>query len=366
MTRHSKEIPPENRYLRGARSQIQGRFEGAAREQFDDGWTPEEKSETELKTQVTIERARSIVSRNDSPDVGFDRSINPYRGCEHGCIYCYARPSHAYLELSPGLDFETRLFAKTNAAELLRQALAKPGYAPQPIALGANTDCYQPIERKYRITRQILEVLAECEHPVTLVTKSALVERDLDLLAPMARKNLVKVFVSIGTLDRELARKLEPRAASPQRRLDILKSLSKADVPCGVMVAALIPALNDKTLEQVLEAAAQAGAGEAAYVIMRLPNELKDLFKEWLAAHYPQRAEHVISIVRQMRGGRDNDPNFGSRMTGTGNYAELMEKRFDLACRRFNLNGHGAPRQRAELDCTRFRPPLPGGQMPLF
>jgi DNA repair photolyase len=362
MTRHSKEIL----HLRGARSQIQGRFETAAREEFDDGWTPEEKSGRELQTQVTVERARSILSTNDSPDVGFDRSINPYRGCEHGCIYCYARPSHAYLELSPGLDFETKLFAKTNAAELLREALAKPGYAAQPIALGANTDCYQPIERKFKITRQILEVLAECEHPVTLVTKSALVERDLDLLGPMAVKNLVKVFVSIGTLDRELARKLEPRAASPQRRLDMLKSLSKAGVPCGVMVAALIPALNDKTMEQVLEAAAQAGASEAAYVIMRLPNELKDLFKEWLAEHYPQRAAHVISIVRQMRGGRDNDPSFGSRMTGTGNYAELMEKRFDIACRKYGLNGHGAPRRRAELDCTRFRPPLRGGQLALF
>ncbi len=244
MTRHSKEIP----HLRGARSQIQGRFESAAREAFDDGWTPDEKSQTELKTQVTVERARSILSHNDSPDVGFDRSINPYRGCEHGCVYCYARPSHAYLELSPGLDFESKLFAKTNAAELLREALAKPGYAPQPSALGANTDCYQPIERKFRITRQILEVLAECEHPVTLVTKSALVERDLDLLGPMAQKNLVKVFVSIGTLDRELARKLEPRAASPQRRLDVLGNLSRNKIPCGVMVAALIPALNDKTM----------------------------------------------------------------------------------------------------------------------
>ena len=358
MSRHSKEIL----HLRGARSQLQGRFETAAREAFDDGWTPEEKSATELRTQVTIERARSIVSHNDSPDVGFDRSINPYRGCEHGCISCYARPSHAYLELSPGLDFESRLFAKTNAAELLREALAKPGYAPQPIALGANTDCYQPIERKFRITRQILELLAECEHPVTLVTKSALVERDLDLLAAMARNNLVKVFVSIGTLDRELARKLEPRAASPQRRLDVLRALSTHGIPCGVMVAALIPALNDKTMERVLEAAAQAGAAEAAYVILRLPNELKDLFKEWLAEHYPQRAQHVISIVRQMRGGRDNDPNFGSRMTGSGHYAELMEKRFDIACRKFGLN----ERRRAELDCTRFRPPRLGGQMTLF
>ena len=352
-------------HLRGARSFMQGRFETVARAPFDDGWTPEEKQQSELKTEVAIERARSIVSHNDSPDVGFDRSINPYRGCEHGCVYCYARPSHSYLELSPGLDFETKLFAKTNAAELLRETLAKPGYTAQPIALGANTDCYQPIERKFRITRQILEVLAECEHPVTLVTKSALVERDLDILAPMAKKNLVKVFVSIGTLDRELARKLEPRAASPQRRLDVLKALSRNQIPCGVMVAALIPALNDKTLEQVLESAAAAGAAEAAYVILRLPNELKDIFRQWLAAHYPQRAEHVISIVRQIRGGRDNDPRFGTRMSGTGNYAELIEKRFDIACRKYGLNGHGAPRCRAELDCSRFRAPR-GGQMTLF
>ena len=330
MPRHSKRETPQ---LRGACSFLPGRFESLGREPFDDGWTSEDAPAAELRTQVTLERARTIVSHNDSPDVGFDRSINPYRGCEHGCIYCYARPSHAYLELSPGLDFETRLFAKTNAAELLREALAKPGYAAKPIALGANTDCYQPIERKYRITRQILEVLAECEHPVTLVTKSALVERDLDLLAPMARKNLVQVFVSIGTLDRSLARRLEPRAASPQRRLDVLKALAGAGVPCGVMVAALIPALNDKTLEQVLEAAAAAGATEAAYVVLRLPNELKELFKEWLAAHYPERAEHVISIVRQMRGGRDNDPRFGTRMSGTGTYAGLLEKRFELACR---------------------------------
>ena len=353
-------------YLRGARSHLQGRFESEAREAFDDGWTPEEREAQALQTSVTIERARSIISRNDSPDVGFSQSINPYRGCEHGCIYCYARPSHSYLELSPGLDFETRLFAKTNAAELLREELSRPGYQPSPIALGANTDCYQPIERKHRITRSILEVLAECEHPVTLVTKSALVERDLDLLGPMAAKNLVKVFVSIGTLDRELARKLEPRADSPQRRLDVLKNLSKNNVPCGVMVAALIPALNDKTLEHVLEQAAAAGAAEAAYVIMRLPNELKVLFKEWLAAHYPQRADHVISIVHQMRGGRDNDPAFGTRMSGTGNYAELIEKLFDIACRRFCLNGHGPGRNRPERDCSRFRPPGRGGQLQLF
>ena len=356
----------ETTYLRGARSFAAGRFETLAREPFDDGWTPEEKDAAELQTSVTEERARSIISRNDSPDIGFAQSINPYRGCEHGCIYCYARPSHAYLELSPGLDFETKLFAKTNAAELLRAELSKPGYVPSPIAIGANTDCYQPIERKFRITRQILEILAECEHPFTMVTKSALVERDLDLLAPMAKKNLVKVFVSIGSLDRTLARKLEPRAASPQRRLDVLKALSEKEIPCGVMVAALIPGLNDKTLEEVLEAAAAAGAAEAAYVIMRLPNELKELFKEWLAAHYPERAGHVISIVHQMRGGRDNDPRFGSRMTGTGIFAELIEKRFDLACRRFGLNGHGAGRKPPSLDCNRFRPPSAAGQMSLF
>src|SRR2546421_6779471 len=356
----------ETTYLRGARSFVAGRFEALAREPFDDGWTPEERDAAELQTSVTEERARSIISRNDSPDIGFSQSINPYRGCEHGCVYCYARPSHAYLELSPGLDFETKLFAKTNAAELLRAELSKPGYVPSPIAIGANTDCYQPIERKFRITRQIVEILAECEHPFTMVTKSALVERDLDLLAPMAKKNLVKVFVSIASLDRTLARKLEPRAASPQRRMDVLRNLAQAGVPCGVMVAALIPGLNDKTLEEVLEGAAAADAAEAAYVIMRRPNELKELFKEWLAAHYPERAGHVISIVRQMRGGRDNDPRFGSRMTGTGLFAELIEKRFDIACRRLGLNGHRARRKPPGLDRIRFRPPCAAGQMQLF
>jgi len=356
----------ETQRQRGALSQIQGRFETEAREAFDDGWEREDEPLAPLQTTVTVERARSIISKNDSPDIPFDQSINPYRGCEHGCIYCYSRPSHSYLELSPGLDFETKLFAKTNAAELLREELAKPGYAVSPIALGANTDCYQPVERKYGITRQILEVLSECDHPLTIVTKSALVERDLDLLAPMSKKNLVKVFVSIGTLDRTLARKLEPRAASPQRRLDTLRALSSAGVPCGVMVAALIPALNDKTLEHVLEEAAKAGAQEAAYVILRLPNELKHIFKEWLVAHYPERADHVISIVRQMRGGRDNDPRFGERMRGTGNFAELISKRFAIACKRSGLNGHGGGRRLPELDCTRFVPPSPAGQMKLF
>ena len=368
MSKHDKS---EMVYMRGARSFVAGRFETVAREPFDDGWTPDEKDERPIETQVTIERARSILSHNDSPDVGFSTSINPYRGCEHGCVYCYARPSHAYLELSPGLDFETKIFAKTNAAELLRAELAKPGYKPSAIALGANTDCYQPMERRLRITRQILEVLAEAEHPVTIVTKSALVERDLDILGPMAEKNLVRVFLSIGTLDRELARRLEPRAASPQRRLDVLKSLKKHGIPCGVMVAALIPALNDRTMEHVLEAAAAAGAAEAAYVIMRLPNELKDIFKEWLAAHYPERAEHVMSVIRQIRGGKDNDPRFGSRMSGTGNFAELIAKRFEIACRKYGLNarddGTQAGRARPELDCSRFKPPAQNpGQMALF
>jgi DNA repair photolyase len=351
---------------RGALSQIQGRFETEARETFDDGWQRDDEPLEPLATTVTLERARSIIARNDSPDIPFDQSINPYRGCEFGCAYCYARPSHSYLELSPGLDFETKIFAKTNAADLLREELAKPGYRVSPIAFGTNTDCYQPAERKYRITRQILEVLSECEHPLTIVTKSALVERDLDLLAPMAKKNLVKVFVSIGTLDHVLARRLEPRAASPKRRLDVLRAMSREGVPCGVMVAALIPALNDKTLELVLEEAAKAGAQEAGYVILRLPNELKDLFKEWLATHYPERADHVISIVRQMRGGKDNDPRFGARMRGTGNFAELIAKRFAIACKRYGLNGHGSGRRVPELDCTRFAPPSPAGQMKLF
>lgn len=353
--------------LRGALSQIQGRFETAARSPFDDGWTREDEPAVPIETTVTEERARSIIARNDSPDIPFEQSVNPYRGCEHGCIYCYSRPSHAYLELSPGLDFETKLFAKTNAAEQLREELARPGYRPKPIAFGTNTDCYQPIERRYRVMRGALEVLAACEHPLTIVTKSALIERDLDLLAPMAQKNLVKAFVSITTLDRRLARKLEPRAASPQRRLDALRALAGAGIPCGVMVAPVIPALTDKSIEEVLEAASQAGASMAGWILLRLPNEVRPLFKEWLAAHYPQRADHVISIVKQSRGGRENDPNFGSRMTGSGNFAELIARRFELACRRFGLNredNHMASRGR--LDCSRFRSPAPGPQMQLF
>jgi DNA repair photolyase len=353
--------------LRGALSQIPGRFERDERSLVDDGWARGEEALPELQTTVTEERARSILSRNESPDVPFEQSINPYRGCEHGCIYCFARPTHAYLELSPGLDFETRLFAKTNAAELLKEEISKKGYRAAPIAFGTNTDCYQPIERRYKVMRAILEVLAACDHPLTIVTKSALIERDIDLLAPMARKNLVKAFVSITTLDHRLARALEPRAASPRRRVDALRALAGAGIPCGVMVAPLIPALTDSSLEDVLETAAAAGAAMAGWILLRLPNEVRPLFKEWLAAHYPQRADHVISIVRQSRGGRENDPNFGSRMTGSGNFVELIGKRFRLACRRLGLNSednHMA--SRGGLDCSLFRPPSAGRQMALF
>ena len=357
--------------LRGALSQIQGRFESAERSPFDDGWAEEAEAPPAPPTTVREETARSIIARNDSPDVPFEQSVNPYRGCEHGCIYCYARPSHAYLELSPGLDFETRLFAKTNAVGLLRQELSKRGYRAKPIAFGTNTDCYQPLERRYKIMRGLLELLAACEHPLTIVTKSALIERDIDLLAPMAKKNLVKAFVSVTTLDHRLARTLEPRAASPRRRVDTLRALAAAGIPCGVMVAPVIPALTDTSMESVLEAGAQAGASMAGWILLRLPNEVRPLFKEWLAAHHPQRADHVISIVRQTRGGRENDPNFGSRMTGSGNFAELIGRRFELACKRLGLNredDHMA--SRGGLDCTRFRPPAApardAGQMDLF
>ena len=305
-----------------------------------------------LQTTVSIQQARTIISRNESPDIPFTQSINPYQGCEHGCVYCYARPSHAYLDLSPGLDFETKLFAKPNAAALLRAELAKPGYVCDPIALGTNTDPYQPIEREWKVTRSILEVLAETGHPFSIVTKSALVERDLDLIAPMAARNLARVYVSVTTLDRELARTLEPRAAAPQRRLATIRALAQAGVPVGVMVAPIIPQLNDRDLEAILEAAAAAGARHAGWVLLRLPREVAPLFRDWLDAHHPLRAEHVMSLVRQMRGGRDNDPRFGARMRGSGPYADLIEQRFALACRRFGL-----ARDREPLDRTQFRPP---------
>jgi len=347
---------------RGAAENPQNRFEGQEREVLDDGWLREGDEAHGPRTEVTLTQARSIISRNDSPDIPFTQSINPYQGCEHGCIYCYARPSHAYLGLSPGLDFETKLFAKANAAELLRAELSRPGYRCEVISLGANTDPYQPIERKYRITRGILEVLSECNHPFGIVTKSALVERDLDLLAPMARKGLVRVFVSIGTLDHELMRRLEPRTSAPERRLGVLRALSEAGIPCGVLVAPIIPFLNDLDLETVLERAAARGASMAGYQILRLPHELKELFKDWLERHYPLKAARIMSQIRQMRGGRENDPRFGKRMRGEGIFAELQANRFRLACERHGLNLEG----RGELDTTRFAPPAGTGQLRLF
>jgi len=337
---------------RGAVSNPDGRFESCTRAAVDDGWGGADDELPPLRTTVAVDRARTVIARNDSPDVPFAQSINPYRGCEHGCIYCYARPSHAYLGLSPGLDFETRLFAKTDAAQRLRAELARPGYRCQPIALGANTDPYQPLERRRRVTRAVIEVLAECRHPLSVVTKSALVERDLDLLAPMAAERLASVHVSITTLDTGLARIMEPRAAAPLRRLELVRRLRAADVPCGVLVAPLIPGLTDHELEPILEAAAQAGANSARYILIRLPGEVDGLFQQWLHAHYPDRAQHVLSLLRQCRGGRTNDPRFGRRMRGDGPVADLLARRFAVASRRLGLDGDGI-----DLDTTRFRPP---------
>ncbi|MEJ7669904.1 MAG: PA0069 family radical SAM protein [Casimicrobiaceae bacterium] len=343
---------------RGATFNPANRFRREDREAYDDGWhgaetTAEDvapQSPLPLKTTVTIQRARTIIARNDSPDIPFTQSINPYQGCEHGCVYCYARPSHAYLDLSPGLEFETKLFAKPNAAALLRAELSKPGYRCDPIALGTNTDPYQPIEREWQITRQILEVLAEYEHPFSIVTKSALIERDLDLIAPMAAKSMARVYFSITTLDRNIARTLEPRAAAPHRRLQAVKTLSAAGIPVGVLSAPIIPQLTDKDLEAILAAGAANGARFAGWIMLRLPREVAPLFRAWLDEHYPLRAAHVMSLVQQIRGGRDNDPNFGARMRGAGEFAELIAKRFALACQRLGLN-----RERAPFDTSQFR-----------
>jgi DNA repair photolyase len=351
---------------RGALSNTTGRFEPYRRQAEEDGWAcggrDEEDEPPRLATTITWDRSKTIIARNESPDVGFDRSINPYRGCEHGCIYCFARPTHAWLGLSPGLDFETRLFVKADAALLLDRELAKPSYRPAVIVLGANTDPYQPVERELRVTRSILEVLWRRRHPVAVVTKSQLILRDLDLLAPMAAERLVRVMVSVTTLDRALARKLEPRAATPPRRVETLRGLSAAGVPTGVLAAPMIPALNDSELERILEAAAEAGAGSAGYVLLRLPLEIKDLFREWLQTHFPGKAKHVLSLVREARGGALYDPTFGRRMRGSGPYAEALERRFRLACKRFGLNrGH------VELDASRFRGSGTGGeQLSLF
>jgi DNA repair photolyase len=323
---------------RGASLSPDPRYLDTTREDFDDGWDGDAEPPPPLRTVVKEEKARSIIARNDSPDIPFRASINPYRGCEHGCIYCYARPTHAYLDLSPGVDFESRLFAKANAADLLRAELGRPGYRPELIALGANTDPYQPIERLRLITRRVIEVLAECNHPLGIVTKSALVERDIDLLAPMAARNLVNVFVSITTLDHELARRMEPRATAPRRRIETLRRLSAAGIPVGVMFAPVIPALNDSDMERVLAAAAGAGARHAGYVMIRLPLEIKDLFRDWLEKHYPLKAAHVMSVIRDLREGRDYRADFATRQTGTGPYAALVQRRFRLACERLGLN----------------------------
>ncbi|MGH6943373.1 MAG: PA0069 family radical SAM protein [Geminicoccaceae bacterium] len=325
---------------RGATFNPKVRYDREGLDPFDDGWGSLAQARDETPpppTQVFPDASRSIIAHNTSPDIPFEQSINPYRGCEHGCIYCYARPSHAYLGLSPGLDFETKLFAKLDAAKLLEAELARPGYRCRPIALGSNTDPYQPQERRLRITRGILEVLARCRHPLTIVTKSAAVLRDLDLLVPMAQQGLARVCVSITTLDPVLARKLEPRAAAPHRRLETIEGLSRAGVPAGVMAAPIIPALNDHELEAVLEAAARAGAQQAGYVLLRLPLEIKELFEAWLREHVPLRRERILSLVRQCRGGRLYDPAFGRRMRGEGAYAELIATRFALARRRLGL-----------------------------
>lgn len=345
---------------RGATGNPQGRFERDERVADEDTYweTPEHPPET----QVMLRQAKSIIARNDSPDIPFTQSINPYQGCEHGCIYCYARPSHSYLGLSPGLDFETRLFAKENGAALLRQELSRPGYRCDVIVIGGNTDPYQPIERELRITRGILEVCAEFNQPIGIITKSALIERDLDLLAPMAAKGLARAFVSVTTLDAALARKLEPRAAAPYRRIRALRALVEAGVPTGVMVAPVIPFLNDKDLEAILGVARDAGVTRAGYVLLRLPHEVKDIFQAWLAEHYPLRAEHIMARVRDMRGGKEYDSVWRERQTGTGAYAELLRQRFDKTCRRLGIN----VREMASLDTTLFKVPGRAEQLGLF
>jgi DNA repair photolyase len=347
---------------RGATINIEGRFERFERAQFDDGWHREDDG-ARLKTIVSEERVKSIITRNESPDVPFSQSINPYRGCEHGCIYCYARPSHAYLGLSPGLDFESRLFVKTNAAEVLTTELAHRGYRCEMIALGANTDPYQPIERDYGITRALIEVMARCDHPLGIVTKNALVERDIDLLAPMARRNLVRVYISLNNLDRGIARHLEPRCSAPERRLQTVRALSQAGIPVGVLVAPVIPFLTDDQMEPVLNAAWAAGARQASYILLRLPYEISAMFRAWLDQHYPLKSKHVMSRMQAMRSGRDNDPRFGSRMRGSGEYADLLAQRFRVACQRLGFNSE---RRYHDLDLTRFRPPGQAGQLALF
>ncbi len=333
---------PQTRNLkgRGANSNRSGHFEPASRHASDDGWghSPDDDLPP-LRTTLTIDSARTVITYNRSPDLGFDRSINPYRGCEHGCVYCFARPTHAYLGLSPGLDFETRIFTKPDAAALLHRQLAKPGYVPRPIAMGTNTDPYQPVEQRLGITRSILEVLLQHRHPVTITTKSARLLRDLDLFTALATDNLISIAISVTSLDADLARKLEPRAATPARRLAALQTLAAAGIPTAVMVAPVIPALTDHELEAILERAAAAGVRQAGYILLRLPHEIKDLLHDWLQRHTPDRADHVFSAMRAMRGGDLYVSEFGERMSGRGPVAALLEKRFHLACKRLQLDG---------------------------
>jgi DNA repair photolyase len=354
-------VVADRRRGRGALSNGSGRLEPVSRVIEDDGWDSLSGLEA-FKTVVTVEKPKVIITRNQSPDISFDRSINPYRGCEHGCIYCFARPTHAYMGLSPGLDFETRLFVKEGAEILLERELSAPNYQPRMIAIGTNTDPYQPIERERKIMRRLLHVLAEARHPVGIVTKSALVLRDLDLLAPMAAQGLAKVALSITTLDPKLARQMEPRASTPAKRLYALRALVQAGVPAMVMTAPMIPALNDHEMEQILEQAAEAGATEAGYILLRLPLELRDLFREWLLEHYPGKLRHILSLIQSTRNGKDYDARFGIRHTGEGAYAELMAKRFHVACQRLGLN-----RKRRSLRVDLFKAPIrEGAQMSLF
>lgn len=353
---------------RGAVSNHEGRFERYQHVPFDDGWQGLDWEPAPHDTTVTPETTRSVITRNDSPDVPFDRSINPYKGCEHGCIYCFARPTHAYLGLSPGLDFESRIFSKPDAATRLREQLAKPSYEPQVIAIGANTDPYQPAERSLAITRELLEVMLDFRHPVAIVTKSNLIARDLDLLRRLADERLVHVLISVTTLDLELARRMEPRAPTPERRLQAMAALADQGVPVGVLASPMIPGLNDSEMEKILESAAASGASSAGYILLRLPLEVKQLFEEWLADHYPTKASRVLSLVRETREGKLYDPRFGTRMRGTGPYASLLARRFEVARRRLGLKERPTP-----LDFTRFRVPAgstrsdrSGGQLALF
>ncbi|MES2241243.1 MAG: PA0069 family radical SAM protein [Pseudomonadota bacterium] len=349
---------------RGTATRLAHRFEKDARAAYDDGWGTLEDAagnQAPIPTEVVFEDARSAICRNDSPDIYFDYSVNPYRGCEHGCIYCYARPTHSYLNLSPGLDFETKIIAKRNIAAMLRADLGKRSYVPKLINIGSATDCYQPVERELRLTRGLIELMQEVGHPLAVVTKSSGVERDLDLLAPMAADRLAAVYVTITTLDGELARKLEPRAAAPHRRLRTIRALADAGVPVGVSVAPQIPFVNDD-MERVLQAAFEAGARTAFYTVVRLPWEVAPLFRQWLELHYPQRAARIMARIQEMRGGKDYDSDFASRMKGSGLWADLIKQRFEKTCHRLGLN-----RQRTELDFSQFKPPVrPSAQGSLF